>query len=83
MGDAAKVIDWNGIDVPEGVVELLAELPPGRYRIAVAPDDTDDTLTDADRASALARLADLSAGRTFTVADADARMREAIANATR
>ena len=83
MGDAAKVIDWNGIDVPEGLVGLLAELPPGRYRIAVAPDEADDKLTDADRASALAGLADLRAGRTFTLAEADARMREAIANATR
>lgn len=39
MGDAAKVIDWNGIDVPAGVGELFAGLPPGRYRIAVVPDD--------------------------------------------
>jgi hypothetical protein len=30
MGDAAKVIDWNGTDLPAE----LRELPPGRYHLA-------------------------------------------------
>ena len=31
MSGAAKVIDWNGRDVPEALPELLRELPPGQY----------------------------------------------------
>ena len=37
MGDAAKVIDWNGIDVPANMGDLLTGLPPGRYRLEVVP----------------------------------------------
>lgn len=79
MRDAAKVIDWNGTDVP---AEFTA-LPPGRYRVELVEGAADDELTDADRASALAGLRDIRAGRTFTVAEADARMRAAIVTATR
>ena len=79
MGDAARVIDWNGTDVP---TEFTA-LPPGRYRVELVEDADSDELTDAERASALAGLRNIRAGRTFTVAEADARMRAAIASATR
>ncbi len=65
MGDAAKVIDWNGIDVPAGVGELLAELPPGRYRIAVVPEaDDGPELTPELEAKVEAGIADIRAGRT-------------------
>jgi hypothetical protein len=33
MSRAAKVIDWNGRDVPEALPELLHELPPGQYTL--------------------------------------------------
>jgi hypothetical protein len=33
MSGAAKVIDWNGRDVPEALQELLRELPPGQYTL--------------------------------------------------
>ncbi len=33
MSSAAKVIDWNGRDVPEALPELLRELPPGQYTL--------------------------------------------------
>jgi hypothetical protein len=65
MGDAAKVIDWNGIDVPAGVGELLAKLPPGRYRIAVVPEENDGfELTPELEAKVEAGIADIRAGRT-------------------
>ena len=33
VSSAAKVIDWNGRDVPEALPELLRELPPGQYTL--------------------------------------------------
>jgi hypothetical protein len=33
VSSAAKVIDWNGRDVPEALPELLHELPPGQYTL--------------------------------------------------
>jgi hypothetical protein len=65
MGDAAKVIDWNGTDVPAGVGELLAELPPGRYRLAAVPADDDGfELTPEIEARIEAGIAEIRAGRT-------------------
>jgi hypothetical protein len=33
MSGAAKVIHWNGRDVPEALPELLRDLPPGQYSL--------------------------------------------------
>jgi plasmid stabilization system protein ParE len=52
MGGAARVIDWNGTDVPAGVGELLAELPPGRYRLEAVRDDEGDRVELAPKAVA-------------------------------
>ena len=89
MGDAAKVIDWNGTDFPEA----LAGVPPGRYRLepvqgpadepgdepGAEPDDFE--LTPEIEAKIEAGLADLRAGRTVSLEEADARMRARIAAA--
>ncbi len=48
MGDAARVNDWNGTDVP---AEFTA-LPPGCYRVELVEGADSDELTDAERASA-------------------------------
>lgn len=82
MGDAARVIDWNGTDVPAGVVELLAELPPGRYRLAAVADDGDEfELTPEQEEGIRAGMRSIAAGRTVTIEEADARMRARIAAA--
>jgi hypothetical protein len=73
MGDAAKVIDWNGIDVPAGVGELLAELPPGRYRIAVVPDD--GLVSPEAEARILAARQSIAEGRGIPLAEVDTQLR--------
>jgi len=75
MGDAARVIDWNGTDVPAGVGELLAELPPGRYRLAAVPEDDDFTLTPEGEAQLEAAAADAKAGRTVPWETVNAELR--------
>ena len=81
MGDAAKVLDWNGTDVPEA----LAELPPGRYLIQPAPEDeSGDGLVSAEtEARILAGRADVAAGRTVPWAEVDAGLGRIIAAHTR
>jgi hypothetical protein len=83
MGDATRVIDCNGTDFPEA----LAGVPPGRYRPepvhgpadepgdepGAEPDDFE--LTPEIEAKIEAGLADLRAGRTVSLEEADARMR--------
>lgn len=75
MGDAAKVIDWNGTDVPASVGELLAELPPGRYRLEAVPADDDAVeLTPEGEAAIEAAMGQARAGRTLSLAEVTARM---------
>ncbi len=89
MGGAAKVIDWNGTDVPEGVGELLAGLPPGRYRLAVVPADDEadlgsatepgDTLPPEVQDRVRAGMRSVAEGRGVPLAEVDARLRATIA----
>lgn len=74
MGDAAKLIDWNGIDVPE----TLAVLPPGRYRIELVEDVTID-LPPQTQERIRAGIADVAAGRTVPWAQVDAELGQRIA----
>ena len=65
MRDAAKVIDWNGTDVPTDIGDVLAGLPPGRYRLEVRPaDDRDELVSPEPEARIVAGRADVVAGRT-------------------
>ena len=72
MGDAAKVIDWNGTDVP---AELIA-LPPGRYLIQPAPGAEADgfELTPEQEAGIEAGLRSVREGRVVSLAEVEARM---------
>ena len=81
MGDPAKVIDWNGTDVP---AELIA-LPPGRYLILPAPEDEADEglVSPETEARILAGRADVAAGRTVPWAEVDAGHGRIIAAHTR
>lgn len=83
MGDAAKVIDWNGTDVGE-----FAALPPGRYRVerveACAVCDAGDEFVSPDTESRiLAGRADVAAGRTVPWSEVDAGLGHIIAAHTR
>jgi len=62
MGDAAKVIDWNGTDVPE----TLAALRPGRYRIEVVAEVDDQVLTPEMEAGIEAAMDEVAAGRAVS-----------------
>ena len=73
MGDAAKVIDWNGTDLPAE----LTDVPPGRYML-VAVDDEDFVVTPEDELAIARGRADVAAGRVFTLAEVDARLRATI-----
>jgi hypothetical protein len=83
MGDAARVIDWNGTDVPAGVGELLAELPPGRYRLEAMRDDEGDRsgLTAEEEEGIREGMRQLDAGEGVPLAVADARWQATIAAA--
>lgn len=59
MGDAATVIEWNGVDVPAE----LATVPPGRYRLIAVEDDA---LTPEIEAKIERGLEDVRAGRTVS-----------------
>lgn len=80
MGDAAKVIDWNGTDVPTNLSELLTGLPPGRYRLElVAVGDEGDvpagfTLTPEVDAKIQAGIRSARAGRVVSLEELDARL---------
>lgn len=59
MGDAAKVIDWNGTDLPTE----LRLLPPGRYRLAmVAEHDEPAPLSDRSDAPTAEEIARATEG---------------------
>lgn len=79
MGDAAKVIDWNGMDFPAE----LASVPPGRYRLEPvedASDDPGDVVVSAEtEARILAGRADVAAGRTIPWSEVDAGLERIIA----
>ncbi len=60
MGDAARVIDWNGRDVPAE----LASVPPGRYRLVALDEDDGFELTPELEAKIQAGIDDVRAGRT-------------------
>ena len=80
MGDAAKVIDWNGTDVP---AEFVA-LPPGRYRIELVEGNEDgpgDDLPPETQARIRAGMASIAAGKGVPLAEVDARLRATIAAA--
>lgn len=82
MGDAAKLIDWNGTDVPAGVGELLAELPPGRYRLEVVPaEEADDLVSPETEARIHAARRSIAEGRGIPLAEVDARLRATLAAA--
>jgi hypothetical protein len=82
MGDAAKVIDWNGTDAPVGLGELLEGLPPGRYRLAVVPEEGSGVLTPEGEAEIEAARQSLREGRGLSLEEVDARMRARIAAAS-
>ncbi len=82
MGDAAKVIDWNGTDVPSDVGELLVGLPPGRYRLAVVLEEGPLTLTSTGEAEIEAARHELRGGRGLSLEDVDARMHARIVAAS-
>ena len=67
MGDAAKVIHWNGTDTPEA----LRELPPGDYRVEAVTPDQLDGLPPAIQARIREGMADVAAGRTVPWAEVD------------
>ena len=82
MGDAAKVIDWNGTDVPADLGDVLAGLPPGRYRLEVVPAEDDEVeLTAEQEEGILEAMRSLDAGRGIPLAEVDARLRGVIAAA--
>jgi hypothetical protein len=85
MGDAAKVIDWNGTDVPSDLTELLAGLPPGRYRLAPVPDDEGNGsgLTAEEEEGIREGMRQLDAGEGVPLAAADARWQATLAAARR
>jgi len=80
MGDAAKVIHWNGRDVPPA----LAALPPGDYRIEpveAADDEPGDDLPPETQARIRAGMASIAAGKGIPLDEVDARLRATIAAA--
>ncbi len=70
MGDAAKVIHWNGTDTPEA----LRDLPPGDYRVEAVADDDGYDLTPEQEAGIEAAMRSADAGRTVPFEEAMARM---------
>lgn len=97
MGDAAKVLDWNGTDLPPELTELLAALPPGRYRLVAVEgshDDTGDgvrpgdapegfTLTAEMDAKVQAGIRSARAGRVVSLEELDARLDATLARGAR
>lgn len=81
MGDAAKVIDWNGTDLPTGLGELLASLPPGRYRVAAVPDDAPFELTLEQEAGIAAARRSVREGRVVAWESVNAELKGIIAAA--
>jgi hypothetical protein len=80
MGDAAKVIEWNGTDVPADIRDVLAGLPPGRYRLEVVPAAEDEVaLTPEGEAEIEAAMRQMDAGQGIPLAEVDAQLRKIIA----
>ena len=84
MGDAAKVIDWNGTDVPPE----FAALPPGRYRVELVEassegDEEGEFVSPETEARILAGRADVAAGRTVPWSEVDAGLGRILAVHTR
>ena len=64
MGDAAKVIDWNGTDVPADIADVLAQVPPGRYRLEAVTEGDGYELTPEQEAGIEAAIRSADAGRS-------------------
>ena len=83
MGDAAKVIHWNGTDFPSE----LASVPPGDYRLEPvdsAEDEPGEGLVSPETETRiLAGRADVAAGRTVPWSVVDAGLERIIAAHTR
>jgi hypothetical protein len=80
MGDAAKVIHWNGTDLPPE----LASVPPGDYRIEPVDrtdDEPGDDLPPETQARIRAGMASIAAGKGIPLTEVDARLRATIAAA--
>jgi len=77
MGDAAKVIHWNGTDTPEE----LRSLPPGSYRVVPVESDDGFELTPELEAKIEAGIRSAREGRVVSLEEADARLRATIAAA--
>lgn len=60
MGDPARVIEWNGRDVPAE----MRDVPPGRYRLVAVDEDEELGLTPQLEAKIEQGIADIRAGRT-------------------
>ena len=77
MGDAARVIDWNGTDLPPELADACTRLPPGRYRVEfveVAEGDDGFELTPEQEAGIEAAIRSADAGQTVSFEEAMARM---------
>lgn len=76
MGDAARMIDWNGTDLPPE----MAVLPPGRYRLELVEgtEERDHVVSAETEARILAGRADVAAGRTVSWAEVDAGLKRII-----
>ena len=77
MGDAAKVIDWNGTDVAG-----FAALPPGRYRVELVPDEGPVTLTPEGEAAIEAARQSAREGRTVSWESVNAELKGIVAAAS-
>ena len=62
MSGAAKVIDWNGRDVPEALPELLRDLPPGQYSLERVLTPSEAGLTTEQEEGIRAALRSLERG---------------------
>ena len=60
MSSAAKVIDWNGHDVPEA----LRALPPGRYVFERVESAAEAGLTDEEQEGLRVGMAEIERGET-------------------
>ena len=75
MGDAARVIEWNGVDLPPELAEMFAVLPPGRYRLEAVAEDGGFELTEEQEAGIEAARRSVREGRVLTPAELDDRIR--------
>jgi|JI8StandDraft_1071087.scaffolds.fasta_scaffold1146863_1 hypothetical protein len=73
MRSAAKVIDWNGHDVPDTLPELLRELPPGQYILerVLTPEEAGLTPEQEEGIRAALRSLDRGEGIPWETVHAD------------